>query len=322
MNPTVLVTGSEGQIGSELTDLLRERCGRQNVVAGSLAAPSRQALDDGPAEQLDVTQKGELERVVKGYRIDTIYHLAAVLSAVGENDPQLAWSVNMQGLKNVLDVSKESGISRVFWPSSIAVFGPDAPKRMTPQDTPLNPTTMYGVTKVSGELLCRYYSLKFGVDVRCVRFPGLISNKTRPGGGTTDYAVEIFYSAIDSGRYTCFVRADTMLPMMYMPDALRGAMELMEAPSGLVKRHSGYNLAAMSFSASELAAEIAKHLPAFVCDYRPDSRQVVADGWPESVSDVDARRDWGWVPRYDLAAMTEDMILKLTARLKGKPKKG
>lgn len=322
MKPKVLITGSEGQIGSELTEVLRARYGPQSVVAGTFIGPSRGRQRGGPSEQLDVTVKSEIARVVSKYHIDTIYHLAAVLSAVGENDPQLAWTVNIHGLKNVLDVSRESGVSRVFWPSSVAVFGPDAPKVMTPQDTPLNPMTMYGVTKVSGELLCRYYSLKYGLDARCIRYPGLISNKTRPGGGTTDYAVEIFYSAIENGSYQCFVRADTVLPMMYMPDALRAAVELMEAEPRLVRRHSGYNLAAMSFSAADLAAEIARHIPSFKCTYSPDSRQAVADGWPESISDVDARRDWGWVPRYELGSTTEDMILKLTARLRGTTKKG
>lgn len=322
MVPTVLITGSEGQIGSELLNLLRHRYGPHNVVAGTFFRPGRNPRVGPPSEHIDVTIKSELERVVMEYQIDTIYHLAAILSAVGEKDPQLAWTVNMNGLKNVLDVSKDLGVSRVFWPSSIAVFGPDAPKHMTPQRAPLNPTTMYGVTKVSGELLCRYYNLKFGVDTRCVRYPGLISSKTRPGGGTTDYAVEIFYSAIETGRYRCFVRANTVLPMMYMPDALRAAVELMEAEPDLVRRHSGYNLAAMSFSPENLAAEIRKHLPAFKCTYSPDSRQAIADGWPETIDDVEARRDWGWVPRYELGSMTEDMVLKLTARLKGPTKKG
>jgi len=303
-------------------DLLREKYGQDSVVAGTYGPPSQASMASGPAEHLDVTVAGEVAKVVEKYRVDTIYHLAAVLSAVGERDPQLAWTTNMHGLKNILDASKDAGVSRVFWPSSIAVFGPDAPKLMTPQDASLNPTTMYGVTKVSGELLCRYYGLKFGLDVRCVRYPGLISNKTRPGGGTTDYAVEIFYGAIERGTYSCFVRADTVLPMMYMPDALRAAVELMEAPPAQVKRHSGYNLAAMSFSASDLAAEIRKHIPGFACVYNPDSRQAVADGWPHSISDVEARRDWGWVPRYELGSMTEDMIQKLSAKLKGTPIKG
>jgi nucleoside-diphosphate-sugar epimerase len=322
MKPTVLITGSEGQIGSELLELLRGRYGSSSVVAGFFTVPGPRRPPTGPTERLDVTEKSEMARIVKEYHVDTIYHLAAVLSAVGENDPQLAWSVNINGLKNMLDVSVDVGISRVFWPSSIAVFGPDAPRSMTPQDSPLNPTTMYGVTKVSGELLCRYYNLKFGLDVRCVRYPGLISNKTRPGGGTTDYAVEIFYGAVERNRYECFVRADTVLPMMYMPDALRAAVELMETEPSLVRRHSGYNLAAMSFSAGELAAEIAKRIPSFECTYKPDFRQKVADGWPESISDVEARRDWGWVPRYDLTSMTEDMVLKLTERLGAQAKKG
>jgi nucleoside-diphosphate-sugar epimerase len=322
VKPTVLVTGSAGQIGSELIRLLRDRYGPENVVAGIFETREQSILDSGPCEVIDVRSRDQIEAAVRKHHIDTIYHLAAVLSAVGEKDPQHAWDVNMQGLKNVLDVSKERGVTRIFWPSSIAVFGPDAPKKMTPQDAPLNPTTMYGVTKVAGELLCNYYCLKYGLDIRCVRYPGLISNSTKPGGGTTDYAVEIFYDAVKGKSYQCFVRANTVLPMMYMPDALRAAVELMEADAKIVRRHTGYNLAAMSFSAGELAAEIARLIPGFRCTYVPDFRQAVADGWPESISDLDARRDWGWVPRYDLGLMTEDMVLKLSKRLRKTTKKG
>jgi len=322
VKPTVLITGSAGQIGSELTQLLRGRYGPENVVTADIKGQDFSQPDAGHHERVDVTVKGDIARVVREYHVTTVYHLAAVLSAIGENDPQLAWSVNIQGLKNVLDVSRETGVAKVFWPSSIAVFGPNAPRKMAPQDASLDPTTMYGVTKVTGELLCNYYFLKYGLDTRCVRYPGLISSRTMPGGGTTDYAVEIFYSAIEKGSYQCFVREDTILPMMYMPDALRAAVELMETEPGLVRRHSGYNLASMSFSAGELAREITKHLPSFRCAFVPDSRQAVADSWPESISDTEARRDWGWVPRYDLSSMTEDMIQKLSARLKGVTIKG
>jgi nucleoside-diphosphate-sugar epimerase len=316
VKPRVLVTGSEGQIGSELTHLLRERYGTDNVVAGTFEEKNTEQLGNGPREHFDVTSKTDVLEVVEEHQIHTIYHLAAVLSALGENNPQLAWTVNMQGLKNVLDVARENGATHIFWPSSIAVFGTDAPKKMASQAVPLNPSTMYGITKVSGELLCNYYYRKYGVDVRCVRYPGLISNKTKPGGGTTDYAVDMFYSALEKGTYQCFVREDTVLPMMYMPDALRASVEIMESPPESVTRRTGYNLAAMSFSAGELAAEVRKHVQGFKCTYVPDFRQQVADSWPESIDDAEARRDWGWLPRYDLSSMSADMIASLSARQK------
>ena len=236
---------------------------------------------------------------------------------MGEANPDLAWDVNMGGLKNVLDVSARYKIERVFWPSSIGVFGPDTRKVSAPQDAPLNPTTMYGVTKVAGELLSEYYWLKHGLDVRSVRFPGLISSEAKPGGGTTDYAVEIFYSALQTGRYTCFLGKGTTLPMMYMPDALRAAVELTEADPSKVRLHRGYNLAAMSFSAAQLASEIRKHIPGFRAAYSPDSRQAIADSWPRSVDDSAARRDWGWKEEYDLRAMVGDMLTRLRRRLEG-----
>lgn len=311
MSPNVLVTGAAGQIGSELTAALRRRYGNGNV----LATDKFTMRGPGPMEELDVTDPTSLERAVRSHGIDTIYHLAAILSAVGEENPDLAWEVNMRGLKNVLDVSFKSGVKRLFWPSSIGVFGPNTPRVLAPQDTPLKPTTMYGVTKVAGELLCNYYSLRHGLDVRCLRFPGLISSEARPGGGTTDYAVEIFYSAIEKGRYTCFLREDTTLPMMYMPDALKATIQIMEVDGGRVKLHIGYNLAATSFSPGELAAEIKKHIKDFRIAYSPDSRQKIADSWPESIDDSAARRDWGWAHDYDLAKMTTDMLAKLRARL-------
>ncbi len=315
MRPKILVTGSTGQIGSELVPLLRGKYGRDNVVAGILPGLKAGGLGEGPEEHFDVTSKVAVVRVMRRREIDIVYHLAAILSAVGESKPQLAWDVNIQGLKNVLDGALECGASRVFWPSSVAVFGADAPRESTPQRVPLSPTSIYGVTKVAGELLCNYYFVKHGLDTRCVRYPGLLGSKTMPGGGTTDYAVEMFEAALRTGRYTCFLREDTRLPMMYMPDALGAALRIMDAKASAVRTHAGYNLGAMSFSPGELAAEIRKHLPAFKCTYSPDARQKIADSWPSSVDDADARNDWGWSPGYDLPRTTVGMILGLSERL-------
>jgi len=312
----ILVTGACGQIGSELTMALRERYGPENVVAaGHKTQPSEKLRTSGPFVFIDVTRRETVEEVVRRYDIDTIYHLAAILSAVGEKKPQLAWRVNMDGLYNILEIAREYDLVRVFWPSSIAVFGPETPRENTPQETVLRPTTMYGVTKVAGELLCDYYFRRFGVDVRGVRYPGVISSETLPGGGTTDYAVEMFYEAIKHKRYTCFVREDTVLPMIYMPDCIKAAIQLMEADLSRLKHHNGFNLAAMSFSAGELAAEIKKHIPEFVCEYKPDFRQEIADSWPRTIDDSAAREEWGWEPSYDLAAMTADMLEKLESRM-------
>jgi len=311
----ILVTGACGQIGSELTMELRKLYGGENVVAaGHRTQPSAELRETGPFEFINVTDRASIEAVVDKYHIDTIYHMAAILSAVGEKNPHLAWDVNINGLYNVLEIARERQLVRVFCPSSMAVFGPSTPKDRTPQETVLRPTTMYGITKVAGELLCDYYFHKFGVDVRGVRYPGIISNVTPPGGGTTDYAVAIYYDAIKYKRYTCFVREDTVLPMMYMPDALKAAIDLMQADLSKLKRHADYNVAAMSFSAGELAAEIKKHIPEFVCEYQPDFRQAIADSWPRSIDDSAARQDWGWQPQYDLAAMTEDMLRVLSKR--------
>jgi len=319
LSPRILVTGAAGQIGSELVVALRKRYGEGNVVATDKAVARAQVVP-GVLEQLDVMHLSSVERALKAHRVDTVYHLAAILSAVGEANPDLAWDINMGGLKNILDASVRHGVQRVFWPSSIGVFGPDAPKVGAPQETPLNPTTMYGVTKVAGELLSEYYSLKHGLDVRSVRYPGLISSEAKPGGGTTDYAVEIFYSALQAGRYTCFLSEDTVLPMMYMPDALRAAIEIMEANPSRVLMHRGYNIAAVSFSAGELAAEIAKHISGFDVTYSPDSRQVIADSWPRSIDDSSARRDWGWKEQYDMPSMVTDMLARLRQRLSAKEK--
>jgi nucleoside-diphosphate-sugar epimerase len=270
--------------------------------------------EGGPFEYIDVTRRETLEAVIQEYSIDTIYHMAAVLSAAGEEKPHVAWNVNINGLCNVLDVARERRLTRVFCPSSIAVFGPGTPRNNTPQETILRPTTMYGVSKVAGELLCDYYVKRFGVDVRGVRYPGIVSSETLPGGGTTDYAVAIFYEAVARQRYTCFVGADTVLPMMYMPDCIKGTIDLMEADFSRLKHHADFNMSAMSFSAGELATEIKKHVPEFVCEYDPDFRQAIADSWPRSIDDSAAREEWGWQPEYDLAAMTADMLAKLRKR--------
>lgn len=311
----ILVTGSTGQIGSELTLELRKKYGKDNVVAaGHKRKPSQQLSESGPFEYVDTTDKASIERVVKDYDIDTIYHLAAVLSAVGESNPQVAWHINMDGLYNVLEVARENKLHGIFWPSSIAAFGPNVPRVDTPQEAALIPRSIYGVTKVAGELLCNYYFFKYALDVRSLRYPGIIGSETLPGGGTTDYAVEIFYEAIKKKRYTCFVKADTVLPMMFMPDCIKATTDLMEANAAKIRVRTSYNINGLSFSAAELAAEIKKHIPDFVCEYKPDFRQKIADSWPKSLDDSAARRDWGWKPEYDLATMTEAIIEKLTRR--------
>ncbi len=308
----ILVTGACGQIGSELTLALREKYGGENVVAAGHRTPPGPALrDSGPFEFVDVTNRAELEAVVRKYNIDTIYHMAAILSATGEKNPHLAWNVNINGLYNVLEVAREHQMVRVFVPSSIAVFGPETPRDLAPQETVLRPTTMYGLTKVTGELLGNYYVRRFGLDVRGMRYPGIISSETPPGGGTTDYAVEMFYEAIKQKRYICFVREDTVLPMMYMPDCIRATLMLMEADFSRLKHHTDFNVAGLSFSAGELAAEIRKHIPDFVCEYRPDYRQQIADSWPRAIDDRAAREEWGWEPQYDLPTMVRDMLEKL-----------
>jgi nucleoside-diphosphate-sugar epimerase len=312
----ILVTGAVGQIGSELTMALRERHGGENVVAaGHKTEPERELRDSGPFVTIYVTRRETIEEVVEAYHIDTIYHMAAILSAAGEKNPQLAYRVNLDGLYTVLEIAREHEISRVFWPSSIAVFGPDTPKDDTPQETVLRPTTMYGITKVAGELLCDYYVERFGLDVRGVRYPGIISSETLPGGGTTDYAVEIFYEALKHQRYTCFLERDTVLPMMYMPDCIRATLMVMDADADKLGHHADFNLSGLSFSPAELAAEIKKHIPEFKITYEPDYRQQIADSWPRTIDDSAAREEWGWKPQYNLQAMTADMLGKLSRRL-------
>ncbi|MHB1293449.1 MAG: NAD-dependent epimerase/dehydratase family protein [Anaerolineae bacterium] len=311
----ILVTGAVGQIGSELTLELRKRYGADQVIAGVHRSPPQGELrDSGPCETVDVCRPGTLAAVIDRYGVDTVYHMAAILSAVGEQNPQAAWNVNMIGLHNVLEVARERGLRQVFSPSSIAVFGPETPRDNTPQETVLRPTTMYGVTKVAGELLGAYYVRRYGLDVRGVRYPGIISSETLPGGGATDYAVAIYYEAVANGHYTCFVREDTVLPMMYMPDCIAATISLMEAEGATLAHHTDFNLAAMSFSAGELAAEIRKHLPGFTCAFVPDHRQAIADSWPRSIDDAAAREEWGWHPAYDLPRMTADMLRVLTLR--------
>ncbi|GAH90662.1 unnamed protein product, partial [marine sediment metagenome] len=312
-----LVTGACGQIGSELTLALRERYGNNNVMAtGHKTKPGGELLNSGPFQFIDCTDINTIKGVVKEYKVDTIYHLAALLSAVAEAKPQLAWNVNINGLYNVLEVARKYKCA-VFTPSSIGVFGPTTPKDNTPQETILRPNTMYGVTKVSGELLCDYYYKKFAVDTRGVRWPGIVSYVTLPGGGTTDYAVEIYYEAIKHRRYTCFLRTGTYLPMMYMPDALKAAIDIMEADSSKLKYRNAFNVTAMSFAPEDIANEIKKHIPDFVMEYDVDPvRQAIADSWPNSIDDSNAREEWGWRPEYDLVAMTKDMLEKLSDKLK------
>jgi nucleoside-diphosphate-sugar epimerase len=312
----ILVTGALGQIGSELIPALRTRYGGDCVVAADIRMPPAGAGDGNSLfEHLDCTQLRQIQDVVRRYRIGTIYHLAALLSAVAEERPQVAWNVNMGGLYRMLEVARQYRCA-VFFPSSIGAFGPTTPREGTPQDTLQRPTTIYGITKLTGELLCDYYFHRFGVDTRGLRLPGIISYRTPPGGGTTDYAVEIFYQAIRYRHYTCFLRADTRLDMMYMPDAIRAMMALMEAdPTGLRHRNA-FNVTAMSFTPSELAAEIRKHIPDFAIDYEVDPvRQAIADSWPQSLDDSAAREEWGWTPHYDLTRMTSDMLDKIRAKL-------
>lgn len=310
----ILVTGATGQIGSELTLELRKRYGGSAVVAAGHRKPASNALTStGPFVSLDVANRDALARVLRDHRIEAVYHLAAVLSATGEQSPQRAWDVNVNGLYNLLELAREGGIGQIFHPSSIAVFGPRTPRDHTPQDTVLSPTTMYGVTKVTGELLCDYYAHRYGLDIRGLRYPGIISSETPPGGGTTDYAVEIFYYAVEGKPYTCFVRDDTMLPMMFMPDCLQSAIDLMDAPCGRLRSRT-YNIAAMSFTVAEIAAEIRKQVPGFRVEYAPDFRQAIADSWPRSIDDSAAREDWGWTPRYGLVEMVPAMLAALRKR--------
>lgn len=313
----ILVTGALGQIGSELTMALRQKYGNANVIASDI----RSRVDDvviesGPFEIADCTERNKMGEVVNRYKVDTIFHLAAILSAVAEEKPQFAWNVNMIGLYNTLEVARESKCS-VFTPSSIGAFGPSTPVNHTPQDTIQRPQTMYGVTKVAGELLCDYYFKRFGVDTRGVRYPGLISYQTLPGGGTTDYAVEIYYEAIKHKKYTCYLKQGTYLDMMYMPDAIKAAIDLMEADSSKLIHRNAFNVTAMSIAPEDIAAEIKKLIPEFTMNYKIDPiRQAIADSWPNKLDDSAAREEWNWRSQYDLKSMTRDMLEKLTEKLR------
>jgi nucleoside-diphosphate-sugar epimerase len=312
-----LVTGAVGQIGSELTAALRQRYGHDKVVATDIRMPSDIELRDaGPFEFLDVLDPHHITRVMQMHEVGTVYHLAAVLSAVGESRPGVAWQVNMNGLYNLLEAARQYGCS-LFFPSSIGAFGPSTPKKDTPQDTIQRPDTIYGVTKVAGELLCDYYHKRFGLDTRGVRFPGLISHETEPGGGTTDYAVDMFFQAIKHKKYTCYLRDDSSLDMMYMPDAIRSMIELMEADAEKLEHRNAFNVAAMNFTPAMLAAEIKKHIPEFEIDYEVDPvRQEIADSWPDYMSDSAAREEWGWKHEFDLPRMVEDMIENISRKIK------
>ncbi|MDH7515189.1 MAG: NAD-dependent epimerase/dehydratase family protein [Bacteroidota bacterium] len=306
----ILVTGALGQIGTELVAALRARYGTERVVATDVREAPQAFRESGPFHTLDVTDLAALEDVTTRYRIDTVFHLAAVLSATGEKDPVRCWEINMRGTMNVLRTGVARGMARILIPSSIAVWGKGVPSP-APQESALKPTTMYGVTKVAGELLGDYFVRRFNLDVRGLRYPGIISAETFPGGGTTDYAVAIYYDAVRYGRYTCFVREDTRLPMMYMPDCITAIIDLAEADFASLKHHCDFNVGSMSFSAGELAASIRRHIPDFTVEYKPDERQIIADSWPDEVDDSAAREEWGWRPRYDLEAMTADMLAKL-----------
>lgn len=312
----ILVIGASGQIGVELTLALRKAYGNNNVVASDLREENELLKGSGPYVSLDVMNKEMLHVQVIRQNITQIYLLAAILSATGEKNPGLAWHLNMQGLLNVLDIAREEKLKKVYWPSSIAVFGPTSPKQNCPQKTIIEPTTVYGISKYAGEFWCNYYNMKYGVDVRSIRYPGLISYKSEPGGGTTDYAVEIFYDALEEKKYISFLKEDTYLPMMYMPDAIRATLELMESPREKISIRTSYNVAALSFSPKEIAAEVKKHIPDFEITYKPDYRQEIANSWPQSIDDSVAREDWGWKPEFGLEEMTSDMLENLKERIK------
>jgi nucleoside-diphosphate-sugar epimerase len=311
----ILVIGASGQIGTELTLALRQHFGGEMVIAADLKREADLLKGTGPFLPLDIMDKEILRVQVRRHEIKTIYLLVAMLSAAGEKNPLLAWQLNMQSLINTLEVAREESVGKVFWPSSIAVFGKDAPKQNCPQDAYSAPSTIYGISKLTGEQWCHYYYHRYGIDVRSIRYPGLISYKTLPGGGTTDYAIEIFHSAIRGENYACFLRADKRLPMMYMDDAVRATIELMEAPESKISVRTAYNLAGISFTPAEIAKEIKRLIPGFDIEYEPDFRQAIADSWPESIDDHIAARDWDWKPAFSLKNMTEEMILHISPGL-------
>jgi nucleoside-diphosphate-sugar epimerase len=314
MTKKILVIGSSGQIGTELVEGLRARFGVDNVVASDIKEP--QVKQDGPFAMVDAMDRRGIERIIEKHGITEVYLLAALLSATAEKDPAFAWKLNMESLFIVLELAREGKLQRVYWPSSIAVFGPTTPKKDTPQHTIAEPSTVYGISKQAGEQWCAYYHKRYGVDVRSIRYPGLIGWKSTPGGGTTDYAVHIFHEAIKNGAYTSFLDRGTKLPMMYMPDAIRATIDLMEADADQVKERTSYNLAGFSFSPEDIASEVQRHVPAFRMSYAPDHRQAIANSWPHSIDDTPARADWGWKPKYDLKGMVDDMFLNLKRELK------
>jgi len=311
MSQSILVIGAAGQIGTELVHALRAMHGTDNVIASDVHDTPPLPLSDGPYEKIDVLNQQRLAEIVIGHKTSEVYHLAALLSATAEKNPALGWDLNMNGLSNVLDLARDGHIKRLFWPSSIAVFGPHTPKHHTPQRTIMEPTTVYGITKVAGESWCEYYHQRYGIDIRSVRFPGIIGHKSAPGGGTTDYAVHIFHEALKEGHYNCFLSKEAELPMMYMPDATKAVLEIMEAPSENIGLRTSYNIAGFSFTPDVLAASIQKHLPDFTIAYEPDYRDKIAKSWPSTLDDSMARDHWGWKPDYTIDAMVEDMLVNL-----------
>ena len=314
MSQTILVLGASGQIGSELIEKLRTVYGSAHVVASDIRNGPPSLMNSGPFEIIDATDKEAIFAIVKKYNVTQIYLLAAMLSATGEKFPQKAWDLNMTSLLAVLDLAKDKHINQVFWPSSIAVFGATSPKIHTPQKTIMEPSTVYGISKISGEFWCNYYHEKYGVDVRSLRYPGIISWKTKPGGGTTDYAVDIFFKALEQGSFECFLSEDTCLPMMYMEDAVNATVRIMQVNANQINIRTSYNLSAMNFTPKELASAIHQYLPNFTISYKPDYRQAIADSWPDSIDDTKAREDWGWSPNYTLSKMTKDILENLQAQ--------
>ncbi len=307
----ILIIGSGGQLGTELCQALRDIHGTSNVIASDIREATPALSEAGPYEKLDILDKARFTEILDRYKPTQIYLLAALLSATAEKQPKLGWTLNMDGLFHVLDAAKERGISKVYWPSSIAVFGPNTPRVNTPQHCIMDPNTIYGISKLAGERYCEYYFEKHGVDVRSIRYPGLIGYKSAPGGGTTDYAVDIYHQALQSGQYECFLNEDTELPMLYMPDALRATISLMDAPADQIKVRSSYNVAGMSFTPEQIAAAIRQEIPDFSISYMPDYRQQIADSWPQSIDDSAARSDWNWSPEYNLDSMSKDMLSNL-----------
>ena len=311
MEKRILIIGASGQIGNELTMYLRNMYSNQNVIASDIREPSSIVMESGPFEILDAMDYPAIEKIVTNYNITDVYLMAALLSATAEKNPAFAWDLNMNSLFHVLNLAKDGKIKKVFWPSSIAVFGPTTPKTNTQQYTIMEPSTVYGISKQAGERWCEYYCTQYGIDVRSIRYPGLVSWTTEPGGGTTDYAVDIYHKAITDGTFTSFLKEDTGLPMMYMDDAIKATIQIMQAPKEAIKIRSSYNLSAMSFTPAKLAKEIKKHIPDFTIDYNPDFRQKIADSWPESIDDSNARADWGWQNDFDIATMTTEMLKQL-----------